>query len=133
MRGCARLAARQYSSRHQNTNAARRRAETAGRLLSRCRSSQSRWRRAAAEHGSAVAYDRGTYPAPPSGQRPFTETDERGDVSHLFRRFVREESGQDIIEYGLLLSIVTLTLVTAIPVIAERTTEMYDRLLGILP
>ena len=54
-------------------------------------------------------------------------------MSHLFRRFVREESGQDIIEYGLLLSIVTLTLVTAIPVIAERTTEMYDRLLGILP
>ena len=35
-------------------------------------------------------------------------------MKNLFVRFVREEAGQDLIEYGLLIGIVTVALIAAV-------------------
>jgi pilus assembly protein Flp/PilA len=47
----------------------------------------------------------------------------------LLNRFVREEAGQDLIEYGLLLGIITAVTVAVINSIGTKTKEYYDKLL----
>jgi Flp pilus assembly pilin Flp len=51
----------------------------------------------------------------------------------LLNRFVREEAGQDLIEYGLLLGIITAVTVVVIQSIGTKTKKLYDDLLGLLP
>jgi Flp pilus assembly pilin Flp len=51
----------------------------------------------------------------------------------LLSRFVREEAGQDLIEYGLLLGIITAVTVAVITSIGTKTKALYDSLNGILP
>ena len=46
----------------------------------------------------------------------------------LFNRFVREEAGQDLIEYGLLLGIITVATITAIGAIGTKTKSFYQTL-----
>ena len=46
----------------------------------------------------------------------------------LLNRFVREESGQDLIEYGLLLGIITLVTVGVITAIGNATKGFYTSL-----
>ena len=46
----------------------------------------------------------------------------------LLRRFIREESGQDLIEYGLLVGIITAAAVTAISAIGPKVQGYYDSL-----
>jgi pilus assembly protein Flp/PilA len=50
-------------------------------------------------HGSRVALER---------------AEENGIMKALFNRFVREESGQDMLEYALLTALIALAAVTAI-------------------
>jgi Flp pilus assembly pilin Flp len=51
----------------------------------------------------------------------------------LVARFVREESGQDLIEYGLLVGIITAGAVTAINAIGPKVTTYYSSLNSKLP
>jgi pilus assembly protein Flp/PilA len=48
---------------------------------------------------------------------------------NLFARFVREESGQDLIEYGLLIGIITVGCVAAIKDIGPIVTGYFSNLL----
>jgi Flp pilus assembly pilin Flp len=49
-------------------------------------------------------------------------------MTALFNRLVREESGQDLIEYGLLVGIITATVVTTISFIGTKVKEYYSDL-----
>jgi len=48
----------------------------------------------------------------------------------LFNRFVQEESGQDLIEYGLLAGLITSASVSAISAIGLKVKEYYTTLQG---
>ena len=49
-------------------------------------------------------------------------------MTALLNRFVREESGQDLIEYGLLIGIITAGAVTAIASIGPKVQGYYTTL-----
>jgi Flp pilus assembly pilin Flp len=49
-------------------------------------------------------------------------------MTALFNRFVREESGQDLIEYGLLIGIITAGAVTAIAAIGPKVQGYFTTL-----
>ena len=60
--------------------------------------------------------------APPRNLNKDTE------MTALFNRFVREESGQDLIEYGLLIGIITATVVTTVTAISTKVQTYYTSL-----
>jgi len=47
-------------------------------------------------------------------------------MKNLFNRFVREDAGQDLIEYALLLGIISLTLVTVLPSIGGKVLAIFQ-------
>ena len=49
-------------------------------------------------------------------------------MTALLNRFVREESGQDLIEYGLLVGIITATVVTTVTFIGSKVQTYYTSL-----
>ena len=49
-------------------------------------------------------------------------------MTALLNRFVREESGQDLIEYGLLIGIITAGAVTAISAIGPKVQGYFTTL-----
>jgi Flp pilus assembly pilin Flp len=49
-------------------------------------------------------------------------------MSVLLRRLIREESGQDLIEYGLLVGIITAGAVTAISAIGPKVQGYFETL-----
>lgn len=51
----------------------------------------------------------------------------------LFNKFVREESGQDLIEYGLLVGIITVGAVATIILIGPKVAAYYTNLNALLP
>jgi Flp pilus assembly pilin Flp len=51
----------------------------------------------------------------------------------LLARFVREESGQDLIEYGLLIGIITVGCVVSIGLIGPIIAGYFAALLALLP
>ena len=51
----------------------------------------------------------------------------------LINKFVREESGQDLIEYGLLIGIITVAAITAITAIGPKVGSYYSNLNTNLP
>jgi pilus assembly protein Flp/PilA len=51
----------------------------------------------------------------------------------LFNRFRREDSGQDLIEYGLLVGIITATAVGVIVLIGPKVTAYFTNLNTNLP
>lgn len=51
----------------------------------------------------------------------------------LLKRFVREESGQDLIEYGLLIGIITTGAITAIGAIGPKVSGYFTNLNSKLP
>ena len=50
----------------------------------------------------------------------------------LVNRFVREDSGQDLIEYGLLVGIITTASVASIKAIGPKVALYYSNLNGLL-
>ena len=54
-------------------------------------------------------------------------------MTALLNRFVREESGQDLIEYGLLVGIITAAAIGAITAIGPKVTKYYTDLNTALP
>ena len=51
----------------------------------------------------------------------------------LLTRFVNEDSGQDLIEYGLLVGIITSVTVLAIAAIGPKVQDYFSDLNGVLP
>ena len=51
-------------------------------------------------------------------------------MTALLKRFVREDSGQDLIEYGLLIGIITTGAITAIGAIGPKVQKYYEDLNG---
>ena len=51
----------------------------------------------------------------------------------LVARFVREDSGQDLIEYGLLIGIITAGAITAILSIGPKVQSYFEGLDAVLP
>ncbi len=51
----------------------------------------------------------------------------------LFNRFVREEAGQDLIEYGLLIGVITVGAITAIIAIGPKVASYFTTLNTNLP
>jgi len=54
-------------------------------------------------------------------------------MTALFNRFVREESGQDLIEYGLLIGIITATVVSTVGLIGGKVQAYFTKLNAALP
>ena len=54
-------------------------------------------------------------------------------MKNLIVRFVREEKGQDLIEYGLLVAIITTGAITAITLIGPKVTDYFADLNTSLP
>jgi Flp pilus assembly pilin Flp len=50
----------------------------------------------------------------------------QSDMKNLIARFVREDAGQDLIEYALLLGIISLTLVTVLPSIGAKVLAIFQ-------
>lgn len=46
----------------------------------------------------------------------------------MFRRFVREDAGQDLLEYGLLIGIITLAVLTSLTLLGPRVALYYSDL-----
>ena len=58
---------------------------------------------------------------------------EKRSMKALVARFVREESGQDLIEYGLLIGIITSAAIIAIQAIGPKVGGYYSTLNSRLP
>jgi pilus assembly protein Flp/PilA len=54
-------------------------------------------------------------------------------MKDLLKRIVREDSGQDLIEYGLLIGIITLAVMTALLSIGPKVGGYFTALDGLLP
>jgi pilus assembly protein Flp/PilA len=51
----------------------------------------------------------------------------------LINKFVREESGQDLIEYGLLIGIITVGAITSITLIGPKVADYFADTNALLP
>jgi pilus assembly protein Flp/PilA len=49
-------------------------------------------------------------------------------MKNLFNRFVREESGQDLIEYSLLAALIALAAVAAIRLVGVEVDKIFDKI-----
>ena len=54
-------------------------------------------------------------------------------MKSLFGRFVREDAGQDLIEYGLLIAIITTACIVAIQSIGGKVAGYFTDLDALLP
>jgi pilus assembly protein Flp/PilA len=54
-------------------------------------------------------------------------------MKNLLARFVREDEGQDLIEYGLLVGLITTALVTAITLVGTQVVDYFNDLNDALP
>jgi pilus assembly protein Flp/PilA len=54
-------------------------------------------------------------------------------MKNLFNRFVREEQGQDLIEYGLLVGIITVGAIASIGLIGPKVAGYFSTLNTDLP
>ena len=54
-------------------------------------------------------------------------------VKGILKKFVRDEAGQDLIEYGLLVGIITAATVTAILAIGPKVTLYFTNLNNAIP
>jgi len=89
-------------------------------------------------HGSAVAVlalrcRNAPVPRRDGAHLPKPSTKEDKEMKALFNRFVREDSGQDLIEYGLLIGIITAGAITAIGLIGPKVKSYYENLQTALP
>ena len=54
-------------------------------------------------------------------------------MKSLFARFVREDAGQDLIEYGLLIGIITTACIVSIQAIGPKVADYFNDLNAGLP
>ena len=48
-------------------------------------------------------------------------------MSELLKKFLREEEGQDLVEYALLLVFLALAAITALPVLGQAVSNVFVR------
>jgi len=53
-------------------------------------------------------------------------------MKKLLARFTQEEVGQDLVEYALLLGVITVLCVVAIQTIGTQVAEIYNAVVGIV-
>ena len=53
-------------------------------------------------------------------------------MKNLIQRFIREESGQDLIEYALLAALIAVALVGAMQLVTGGITGVFTRVVGAL-
>ena len=80
--------------------------------------------------GAGVRHTDATSEASVSTTNPLNKDSE---MKALFNRFVREESGQDLIEYGLLIGIITAGAIAAVTAIGPKVQKYYEDLESNLP
>lgn len=51
----------------------------------------------------------------------------------FFMRFLREEEGQTLVEYGLLISFIALAVITAVTLFGKKITNYYNKANNQLP
>jgi pilus assembly protein Flp/PilA len=68
-----------------------------------------------------------------SDGHPNSLNKEKRSMKALVARFVREEAGQDLIEYGLLIGIITAAAITAIQAIGPKVGGYFSNLNALLP
>jgi Flp pilus assembly pilin Flp len=54
-------------------------------------------------------------------------------MKNLFNRFVREDQGQDLIEYGLLVGIITVGAIVSINAIGPKVAKYFGDVNALLP
>ena len=54
-------------------------------------------------------------------------------MSQFMHRFVQEDSGQDLIEYGLLIGIITVACIVAVGLIGPKVAAYFNNLQTALP
>jgi pilus assembly protein Flp/PilA len=54
-------------------------------------------------------------------------------MNNLFARFIKEEEGQDLIEYALLGGLITLLVITSITTIGKKVANIFTGLSTLLP
>jgi Flp pilus assembly pilin Flp len=54
-------------------------------------------------------------------------------MKSLFARFVREDAGQDLIEYGLLIGVITAACIASIQAIGPKVASYFSNLNANLP
>ena len=54
-------------------------------------------------------------------------------MTAVFSRLIREDSGQDLIEYGLLVGVITVAAILSIKAIGPKVALYYSKLDGLLP
>jgi pilus assembly protein Flp/PilA len=54
-------------------------------------------------------------------------------MSRLIKRLIWEDGGQDLIEYGLLVGIITVGAIAAIALIGPKVTAYFEDLNGAMP
>jgi len=57
----------------------------------------------------------------------------RKAMKRLLGRLIREDSGQDLIEYGLLVGIITVTAIVGVKAIGPKVAAYFTALDGALP
>jgi pilus assembly protein Flp/PilA len=72
--------------------------------------------------------NRGTFPQSSINRQPLESI-----MKNLFNRFVREEEGQDLIEYGLLIGIITIACIVSIQAIGPKVGSYFSNLNATLP
>ena len=77
----------------------------------------------ARDSGPLLALMTASATAQPHRRRHFRKRDH---MKALCYKFVREESGQDLIEYGLLIGIITVAAITAITAIGPKVGSYYS-------
>jgi pilus assembly protein Flp/PilA len=53
-------------------------------------------------------------------------------MSELLKRFVREEEGQDLVEYALLLVFIALIVITALPNLGKTVSNVFSNTTSVL-
>jgi pilus assembly protein Flp/PilA len=54
-------------------------------------------------------------------------------MKNLFSKFVREEAGQDLIEYALLAGLISLVCVAAITAAGQKVSTLFDNVQNAIP
>ena len=56
-----------------------------------------------------------------------TESRKEGIMKNLIRRFIREEEGQDLVEYAFLLVFIALTLIAILTTVGTSVNSLFDQ------
>ncbi len=54
-------------------------------------------------------------------------------MSKLFRRFVREDEGQDLVEYAMLVALIAIVCVLGVTALGVNVNAFYNGIVGAVP